>query len=258
MAAPWYKRLSRLSWVQRFAGSALAGYVRLVHATSRPRRTDLAEAGSRPEDHLPAILTFWHGEHFMIAMASRPEWRPHAMVSRSDDGTINAIALEKLGVTAVRGAGETKRGALGKGHAKGGMTAFRVFTRLLAEGASVAMTAEVPKNYRQVSPGLVRLARTTGRPIIPIAYVTHPRITLPSWDHAALNLPFTRAAYGAHQPIYVDDSLPGDEDWCALVKARLNAITEHCYAACGRRPGDASRTAQEAPASAAARGRGHE
>lgn len=225
----WYKRLSRNHLWQSIAGNALASYLWLVDRTARKR-----DSSSRPTDHpvsddLPAIFTFWHGEHFMTAMAVQPAWNMHVMISRSSDGTVNAIAAEKLGLKTVRGAGDTK----GKGHTKGGMRAFREFLRLLDEGASVAMTADVPKIARQVSPGLVRLARKSGRPIIPCAYVTHPHVTLSSWDRASLNLPFSKAAVGTGAPILIDDSDTDDAAWCALIKERLDAITARSYEICG-------------------------
>jgi hypothetical protein len=207
----------------------LAGYLWVVDRTARKQDSSLRAPEHQISHDLPAIFTFWHGEHFMTAMAVQPAWNMHVMISRSSDGTINAIAAEKLGLKTIRGAGDTK----GKGHAKGGMRAFREFVRLLEEGASVAMTADVPKIARQVSPGLVKLARKSGRPIIPCAYVTHPHITLSSWDRASLNLPFAKAGIGTGEPIIIDEKDDDDAKWCALIKERLDGITARSYALCG-------------------------
>lgn len=226
---PWYKHLSRNHLWQSIAGNALAGYLWLVDRTARKHDSSLRSVDQEIRNDLPAIFTFWHGEHFMTAMAVEPVWNMHVMISRSSDGTINAIAAEKLGLKTVRGAGDTK----GKGHSKGGMRAFREFTRLLEDGASVAMTADVPKIARQVSPGLVRLARKSGRPIIPCAYVTHPHVTLSSWDRASLNLPFAKAGIGTGAPILIDDNEDNDARWCALIKERLDEITARSYELCG-------------------------
>lgn len=229
MSIPWYKRLSRNHVWQSIAGNSLAGYLWVVDRTARKQDSSLRAHGHQVSHDLPAIFTFWHGEHFMTAMAVQPAWNMHVMISRSSDGTINAIAAEKLGLKTIRGAGDTK----GKGHSKGGMRAFREFVRLLEEGASVAMTADVPKIARQVSPGLVKLARKSGRPIIPCAYVTHPHITLSSWDRASLNLPFSKAGIGTGEPIMIDEKDEDDAKWCALIKERLDGITAHSYALCG-------------------------
>ena len=232
MSDPWYKQLSRNALWQRSAGHMLAGYLWLVDRSARK-----VDSAPRPADHsveadLPAIFTFWHGEHFMTALAVKRDWNMHVMISRSADGTINAIAAQALGLNVVRGAGDPKHRVTGKGHEKGGMSAFRSFARLLEDVASVAMTADVPKIARRVSPGLIRLARHSGRPILPCAYVTHPRITLKTWDRASLALPFAKAAVGAGMPIHIDDSR-SEADWCQLVGQRLDALTDHSYGLCG-------------------------
>ncbi len=228
MSLPWHKRLGRSTLVQRVAGNALAGYIWLVDRTTRKIATDEIDRAALA-DHLPAIFTFWHGEHFMVAPAVSPDWNMHVMISRSTDGTINAIAVERFGIRTIRGAGDPKK----RGKQKGGARAFLQFVHLLEEGKSVAMTADVPKVARQVSPGLIRLARKTGRPIVPSVYLTHPRITLRSWDRAALALPWTKGAVGTGQPIYVDESEPDDAVWCARVKDRLDTLEANSYARIG-------------------------
>lgn len=244
MSTPWYKKVARNVAVQSALGSALAGYVKLTHATCRSVRADLSSSDIK--EHLPIIITFWHGEHFMIPTVAELSWKPHAMVSKSADGTINAIALEKLGTKVVRGAGETKSGRFGKGHAKGGMAAFRTFNRLLGEGASVGLTADVPKVGRRVSRGIVKLARVSKRPIVPVAYVTTPHITLPSWDKASLNLPFTRGAFGVDDPIYVTEDDQDDETICREIAHRLDVINAHCFKIAGhRQPKQAARVGED-------------
>lgn len=231
MGHPWYKRLGRSPVWQHAAGSALAGYLRFVHATTRHSDGSTREPDQPIGSDLPAIFAFWHGEHFMTALAVEPAWDMHVMISRSADGTINAIAAEKLGLKTVRGAGDTK----GKGNIKGGMRAFRSFSRLLEQGSSVAMTADVPKIARKVSPGLVRLARHSGRPIIPCAYVTHPHITFKSWDRASLNLPFSKACIGTGAAIYIDKDDEDETLWCARIKEQLDALMANSYRQIGGR-----------------------
>lgn len=232
MAASFIKKIGRNSAVQHAAGSALAGYIKLLHATTRKVNVDTFESRAAIERHLPAIFTFWHGEHFLVGMAAPSSWNLHAMISRSADGTINAIAVEKLGVTPVRGAGDPKK----RGKAKGGARAFLAFMDVLEAGGSVGLTADVPKVARQVSPGLIRLAKKSGRPLIPTSYVTHPRITAKSWDRASIGLPFTRAGIGVGEPFYIDQADEREEsELCAILHDRLEALERQCYAAIGGR-----------------------
>ncbi|MFK7791820.1 MAG: lysophospholipid acyltransferase family protein [Devosiaceae bacterium] len=228
MAPVWIKRLSRNSFVQTIAGNTLAGYMQLVHKTARVTETDIGARRAALHSDLPAIFTFWHGEHFLVALAAPNTWDLHAMISRSADGTLNAIAANRLGVTVVRGAGDPKR----SGKQKGGARAFLQSLRVLETGGSLGLTADVPKVARTVSPGLIKLAKKSGRPIVPVSYVTHPRITLSSWDKASVALPFTKAAIGVSEPLYFDDA-DNEDDACALLKDRLDTLEQHSYAAIG-------------------------
>ena len=64
----------------------------------------------------------------------------------------------------------------------------------LADGYSMALTADVPKVSRVAGLGIVMLARASGRPIYPVAVATSRRIELDNWDRTAINLPFGRGA----------------------------------------------------------------
>jgi hypothetical protein len=217
-----FKRLARSRFVQEAIGSLLANYLRLVQRTSRfvSAPADL-EAAFR--DATPAIGAMWHGQHLMLSFA----W-PHAiarmaaLISRSGDGGIQAAALRRLGVVPVRGSG----GRPGRVHSKGGAPALRGLMRALEDGASVAMTADVAK-----------VARLSGRPILPIAVVARRRIDFNSWDRASLGLPFNRCAIVVGEPIRVD----ADADDAAMEAARrkvedgLDLVHARAYALVGSR-----------------------
>ena len=70
---------------------------------------------------------------------------------------------------------------------------MRELLRLLESGASVALTADVPKRARVAGMGIVTLAKLSGRPIVPIAVVASRRIQFNTWDRASLGLPFSHA-----------------------------------------------------------------
>ena len=89
--------------------------------------------------------------------------------------------------------------------------------RQLESGASVALTADVPKRARVAGPGIVTLARLSGRPIAPTAVATSRRIQFNTWDRASLGLPFGRAAVVVGDLIRV----PEDADEGATEAARL-------------------------------------
>ena len=194
------------------AGTTFASYFKLVAHT-----TDFVveppDVFDTIDEHLPVIVTFWHGQHFLTPFAMKPHHKAKVLISRHADAEINAIAAEKLGVGTIRGSGATSKRDF---HRKGAVSATYQMLDTLAEGINVAMTADVPKIARKVGMGVVTIARYSGRPIIPVAMATRNRITLKSWDRASLNLPFGKGAAVAGAPIWVDR----DVDETGLIAAR--------------------------------------
>ena len=227
------KTVGRTRGVLETAGALASGYLKLVRATNRfiqePR--GFLE-GIRQE--LPVIVAMWHGQHFMVHYAWPPGTRVAALISRHEDGEINAIILRHLGVEAIRGSG----GAGGvKTRQHGGAAALREMARKLNQGRTIVMTADVPKVSRKAGPGIVALARMSGRPIYPLAVVTNRRFDFPSWDHASLGKPFGRGAMVLGDPIRVDrDADPAAlEAARAAVEAGLDAVHARAYALVGAR-----------------------
>jgi len=226
------KRIARTRLMQTALGVTAAGYLRLVWRTSR-FVFEPADVYQRLEPQLPVIFAFWHGQHFMVPFAKPDYYRAKVLISRHHDGEVNAIAAERLGVEAIRGSGDHAR----RFDRKGGVSAFMAMLTALEDGWSMAVTADIPKVSRVAGIGIVKLAQASGRPICPVAVATSRRITLDSWDRAAINLPFSRGAIVAGSPIPVAP----DADAAALETARraveqaLAAVTERAYAIVDRR-----------------------
>jgi lysophospholipid acyltransferase (LPLAT)-like uncharacterized protein len=165
-----------------------------------------------------------------------------ALISRHVDAGAQAVALRRLGVMPVRGSG----GRSTRIRKKGGAPALLKLKRLLDEGVSIAMTADVPKTARVAGLGIVTLARLSGRPIAPTAVVTSRRFDFMSWDRASLGKPFGRGAIVVGELIRVS----ADADDSAMESARLavqkglDAVHARAYAMVGARdPGADLRSA---------------
>ncbi|WP_046866449.1 lysophospholipid acyltransferase family protein [Microvirga massiliensis] len=221
-----WKRIARSALVRETLGVLLAGYLGLVRRTNR-FMMEPEDAYDRIGPLMPVIAAMWHGQHFMVHFAKRPQDRAASLVSRSGDGELNAVALRRLGIRAIRGSGARGR----KVREKGGATALRGMLRALAGGEMVVMTADVPKISRVCGTGIIALSQLSGRPIVPVAVVTSRRIDIRSWDRASIGLPFGRGAIVLGDPIFV----PRDADEAGLEAARqeversLDAIHARAY-----------------------------
>lgn len=221
------RRIARARWVQKTIGVAAAEYLRFVHLTSSIE-TEPADIYERAGGDIPIILAMWHGQHFMAPFIRKEGYRAKTLISRHRDGEINAIAAERLGIETIRGSGDHGR----EFHRKGGVGAYRQMLDALAAGYNVALTADVPKISRVAGPGIIRLARDSGRPIYPVAVASSRRFELDNWDRSTVNLPFSRIAGVAGEPLWVGRTADSDALEAARValEAALNAVTERAYA----------------------------
>ncbi len=246
------KSIWRSRGLQLVLGTLLAWYLRLARWTSRVEID--APALAVAEGEMPFILAMWHGQHFMVPFLQKPDYRFAVLISRHGDGEVNAIAASHFGIKLVRGSGAQRGDQIRK---RGGSQALRAMLAALKSGQSMALTADVPKVARVVGPGIVMLARLSGRPIVPIAIVSNRRLIARSWDHACIGLPFGHCAVRFGVPIFV----ARDADQAALDDVRhrleetLDDIHRLAYAQVGASDPGANRP-EVAAARAAARAAG--
>ena len=213
------KRVLKSPTVLRTIGRTVASYFKFVAATSRSQ-SEMQQYFDEVAPDLPAIFTFWHGEQFLIPTAVAGKIDIACLVSRHNDGEMQAAALESQGIKTIRGSGGKNRAKTIK---KGGVQSSLEILSTLEAGTSVAMTANVPKGpARKVGKGVVTLAKLSGRPIFPTAMVSSNNIYLKSWDHTAINLPFSKVAFLLGKPVWVNSNI-GDEQFESV---RLNIETQ--------------------------------
>lgn len=243
------KRIGRSRAAQGALAFFAAHYLRLVERTTRftvePR--DFRE---RVTADAPVIAALWHGQHLGAHFAWPAGLKVAALISRNRDAQANALALERLGVIAIRGSG----GRAEKMVKRGGVQALREMLRQLNSGVSLVLTADVPKTARVAGDGIVTLAKLSGRPIYPLAVASARRIDFNSWDRASLPLPFSRGAIVVGDAIRVAaDAGPQEiEAARAQVERALDAAHARAYEILGSHdPGADLRAGRAARAEAA-------
>lgn len=226
------RNVLRSSWLQRAVGGLTAGFLRLVWLTNR-FTFDPPEVYEIVEPRMPAILAFWHGQHFLTPFIKTKDiHRAKVLVSLHRDGEFNAIAAERLGIGTIRGSGDHGSAF----HRKGGLGAFKEMVRALEQGYNVALTADVPKRSRIAGLGIIMLARESGRPIMPVAMATSRYWRLKNWDRTTINLPFGRGALVGGEIIMVPADADAEtmEHFRARLEATLNEATRRAYVQVGR------------------------
>jgi lysophospholipid acyltransferase (LPLAT)-like uncharacterized protein len=170
--------------VQGLLGLVVAWLLRLFGATWRIR-FEGADPFAGGEAFVAAT---WHRNLLVAAFAFRN--RGVAVpVSRSRDGDLTAAVLQRLGF-APPPRGSSSRGAT---------ALLRELIRCIQRGRVVAILPDGPRGPAfRAKPGVLALARATGRPVHTVGIAARPRLRFGSWDRAMLPLPFARVivAYG--------------------------------------------------------------
>ncbi len=217
----WRYRLTR-----RGAGLVGASLLRLLGSSWRLRLSgaDPFRAGR------PFVAVAWHQGVLVAAFV----WRDRRLavpVSRSRDGDLMDAALRHLGFA------ESPRGS----SSRGATTLLRSLIRRARRGEQIAVLPDGPRGpARQVKPGVIALARTTGLPLVPVGIAARPALRFASWDAALCPLPFARVLCRYGEPLLVPMDARGDslEAWCQKLADRLDRLNLEVEDALaeGRRP----------------------
>jgi lysophospholipid acyltransferase (LPLAT)-like uncharacterized protein len=220
------KRIVRSNFVLSLGGFLLATYYWLVGRTNWLVRAPQNDLFLPFAVNQPVIIALWHGEHFLMPVGWRPK-ELNLLITSHRDGEVLARACNYYGLKCIRGSG-------GKGSdfvRKKAVRAFAAMLRVLRDGGSVALTADVPKIARVAGLGIVTLAKHSGRPIVPVAVATSRRYRLSNWDRTCINLPFGWVSAVKGKPIFVsrDSDDAGLESARLAVEASLNEVTARAY-----------------------------
>jgi lysophospholipid acyltransferase (LPLAT)-like uncharacterized protein len=178
----------------------------------------------------PVVLTTWHGQAFLLPVLRPKQFPADVLASKNQDGEIIARTLAKLDCGVIRGSGAPTPALM---HQKGAVSSVRAMLTALHRGRTVMLTADFLKDARRVaSPGLIALAKSSGRPILPLAVASSRRWRFRSWDETTLTLPFGRTAVVFGEPVFVprdaDEAL--GEEKRKFVESELNRVTDRAYA----------------------------
>lgn len=167
-------------------GTAVGWVMKLVTATLRLEVRDLCGVRARDPSVAPTIYVLWHSRFFVVPAA----WRKHCgkerktvtLTSASHDGDVVAHAMAVFGLGAVRGSSSRR-----------GVAALIGLKRALQDGSDVCLTPDGPRGPRyQVQPGVIKLAESSGAPIITIHVKFSSAWRLKTWDRFVIPMPFSR------------------------------------------------------------------
>ena len=162
----------------------LAGWV--MRCWTKTLRIEVENRAGLAESGQPVIYALWHNRIFTIP----PVWmrafghtrKAVVLASASKDGAILANAVAVFGIGAVRGSSSRR--------AVAGLIGMK---RALQEGLDICLTPDGPRGPRYVfHPGVVKLAESSGAPIVPVHAHYQSAWRVKTWDALVIPKPFSR------------------------------------------------------------------
>jgi lysophospholipid acyltransferase (LPLAT)-like uncharacterized protein len=165
--------------------------IRLLYATMRVRVIggEIPRAFHRRGEG--TINVFWHARLLLLPFSYTGE-RIYVLISSHGDGEIIANVMKCFGFHLVRGSSS-----------KGGKAAFQEMVQLSRGDNDLAITPDGPRGPAGVvKEGVARLARMSGKAVIPLAYSASRAKRFSSWDRFLLPYPFSRGVIIWGEPLY--------------------------------------------------------
>ena len=162
------------------------------------------------QDVQPAIYAMWHAHQCCIfGLKKETIAKTNVLVSKSVDGDVIAYGAEYLGFKTIRGS--ANRAILNKG----GVSSTMDMIKALENGENIAIMVDGPNGpAKEVKKGIVRIAKHTGMPIIPMTWYSSDKsmITIPTWDKLRFPVGPTRIINLYSEPIYVSSDATEEDE----------------------------------------------
>ena len=222
------KKFVRSDLGRRTLSALGAGYVRLVHATTRWTTVGRETPEKYWAEGRPMIGCFWHNRMLLMPFIWPRDRRISMLISHHGDGRLISDIVGRLGIDTISGSSS-----------RGGADALRAMIASLRSGVSVAVTPDGPRGPRMhAAAGAVRAAKLAGAPLVAVSLATARRRMLGSWDRFLLALPFGRGVFVWGQPIEIAPDADDSEVEAArlALERELNRVSAEADRLVGQTP----------------------
>lgn len=188
-------------------------------------RFEIEDRGGLVKREGPVLYALWHNRIFVVPMAWKKLCGKHreavVLTSASHDGAMLARAVGVFGIGSVRGSSSRR-----------GVAALVALRKAVKQGKDCCITPDGPRGPRYVlQPGLVKLAETTGAPVVPIHAEFSSVWKLKSWDRFHVPKAFSRVRVIFDEALAVPAGLSEDEfeTWRERIEEKLRAgVDDFC------------------------------
>ena len=186
------KKLLKKKFVQNILGFFTFLYIRAVNLTSSIQFENESIPKQFWNNDKPFILAFWHSQLMMIGFSWKKKQNVNILASSHSDGRFGAIVGKYFNLNNIQTSEKNKSASL------------RSIFKLLNDNNYIGITPDGPRGPKEiVSEGIIKIAKKTKIPIIPIGFWSSKNFKLKSWDSFLITLPFSKCSFVWNKPLEI-------------------------------------------------------
>ena len=217
------KKLLKNFFVQYILGFFTFLYIRAVKLTSSIQFENESIPKQFWNNDKPFILAFWHSQLMMIGFSWKKNNNVNILASGHSDGRFGAIVGKYFNLNNIQTSKKNKS------------ISMRFIFKLLNENNYVGITPDGPRGPREiVSEGIIKIAKSSKVPIIPIGFWSSKNFKLKSWDSFLITLPFSKCSFVWNKPLEIPYNIQENQiqHYQKLLQEKINQSVKKAQNIC--------------------------
>ena len=207
------KKLLKHFIVQQLLAFIAFIYIVFVKITSNIKYENIDSPKKYWQNKKPFILAFWHGQLMTFSYTWKINKKLNILASSHSDGRFGASIARYFKVNNIPISSDSSNLSL------------RPIFKILNSNNYIAITPDGPRGPKEkVSEGIIKIAKISKVPIIPVGFGSSKNFCLKSWDSFLITLPFSKCRIVWGDSITIPENLKDQEivTYKKIIEEKIN------------------------------------
>ena len=207
------KKLLKHFIVQQLLAFIAFIYIVFVKITSNIKYENIDSPKKYWQNKKPFILAFWHGQLMTFSYTWKINKKLNILASSHSDGRFGASIARYFKVNNIPISSDNNNLSL------------RPIFKILNSNNYIAITPDGPRGPKEkVSEGIIKIAKISKVPIIPVGFGSSKNFCLKSWDSFLITLPFSKCRIVWVDSITIPENLEDQEiaTYKKIIEEKIN------------------------------------
>ena len=207
------KKLLKHFIVQQLLAFIAFIYIVFVKITSNIKYENIDSPKKYWQNKKPFILAFWHGQLMTFSYTWKINKKLNILASSHSDGRFGASIAKYFKLNNIPISSD------------GNNLSLRPIFKILNSNNYIAITPDGPRGPKEkVSEGIIKIAKISKVPIIPVGFGSSKNFCLKSWDSFLITLPFSKCRIVWGDSITIPENLEDKEieKYKKLIEEKIN------------------------------------